>query len=395
MPRSLPRTLSHRPAGDRHVAADRTERGIAPWQRTPPTSAPDPTNNAGSWSVVSAAGRVRGSGTFFRWAGLVTNHPCVSYPPVLSSVTMKPVVVAVPFVGRAWVVALLAVPVVLTSACSEESSGQPPTASQESSTSASAPAGSQKTATVPGMAGRLVFGKAGGVYEDGTFFVMDADGTGEQAIEGADRTCCGRVSHDESMLLFAGFTDDDRITVATEPFEGGTPRLLPLPGSTLNLGPGAWSPDGKRIAVQGWDGTDPSKDGLYLVDSDDGGHRVRLTHEADGRNHLPGDFSPDGRWLAFNNENTTMQSQGNLEIMDVSKGGVPRPLTTTDDVGVGAIRFSPDGRRILFADGRLSPVALCGPSAPTGPASPRCGTTTPRSRLTRPGRPTANRSCSP
>lgn len=282
------------------------------------------------------------------------NHPCVSCPPVWSSVTMRLVVVAVPFVCRAWVAALLAVPVVLTSACSEESSGQSPTATQQSPTSANTTAGSQQTATVPGMAGRLVFGKAGGAYEDGTFFVMDADGTGERAIEGADRTCCGRVSHDESMLLFAGFTDDDRVTVATEPVEGGTPRLLPLPGRTLNLGPGAWSPDGKRIAVQGWDESDSGKDGMYLVDSDDGGHRVRLTHEADGRNHLPSDFSPDGRWLIFNNENTSMQSQGNLEIIDLDKGGAPQPLTTTDDVGVGAIRFAPDGRRILFADGRLS-----------------------------------------
>ena len=258
-----------------------------------------------------------------------------------------------PNVWRAGVVSLLVAPVVMTSACSSESSGQPPTGAQQSPPASSATSGSQ-TATVPGLAGRLVFGKAGGSYEDGTFFVMDADGTGEQAIEGADRTCCGRVSHDESMLLFAGFTDDDRITVAVEPIEGGTPRLLPLPGRTLNLGPGAWSPDGKRIAVQGWDETDPGKDGMYLVDSDDGGHRVRLTHEADGRNHLPGDVSPNGRWLVFNNENTSMQSQGDLQIIDLRQGGPPRQLTTTDDVGVGAIRFSPDGRRILFADGRLS-----------------------------------------
>jgi hypothetical protein len=144
-----------------------------------------------------------------------------------------------------------------------------------------------------------VFAKAGGAYEDGTFFLMNADGTGEQAIDGAGRTCCGRVSHDASRLLVAGLTDDDRITVAIVPIDGGTRRLLPLPGSTLNLGPGAWSPDDKRIAVQGWDDTDHGKDGLYLVDSDNGGHHVRLTRATEGHAHVPGDFSPDRRWLVF------------------------------------------------------------------------------------------------
>jgi Tol biopolymer transport system component len=208
---------------------------------------------------------------------------------------------------------------------------------------------------VPGLAGRLVFSKAGGRYEDGTLFVMNADGTSERSIKGADRTCCGRVSHDGSMLLFAGLTDDGRITVAVLPIEGGTPRLLPLPGSTLNLGPGAWSPDGRRIAVQGWDDTDHSRDGLYLVDSDDGGHRVRLTHAPEAHAHLSGDFSPNGRWLVFSNEDASTPSQGNLEILDLRRGSPPRKLTTTDDVGVGGIRFSPDGHTVLFADGRLSP----------------------------------------
>jgi WD40 repeat protein len=276
-------------------------------------------------------------------------------PPASATDHQEEVVAVVPEV-RIGVFALLAGPVVLATGCSDESTPAATPATTHSAASTIASSGPGKTPTVPGLAGRLVFAKAGGAYEDGTFFLMNADGTDEQAIDGADHTCCGRVSHDGSMLLVAGLTEDDRVTIAIVPIDGGTPRLLPLPGGTLNLGPGAWSPDDKRIAVQGWDDTDHSKDGLYLVDSDNGGHRVRLTRAPEGHAHLPGDFSPDGRWLVYGNENAvTTPSQGNLEIIDLHQGGPPRRLTSTDDIGLGATRFSPDGRQILFADGRLSP----------------------------------------
>jgi hypothetical protein len=32
---------------------------------------------------------------------------------------------------------------------------------------------------------------------------------------------------------------------------------IPLPDETINLGPGAWSPDGKSIAFQVWDEQNP------------------------------------------------------------------------------------------------------------------------------------------
>jgi Tol biopolymer transport system component len=85
-----------------------------------------------------------------------------------------------------------------------------------------------------------------------------------------------------------------------------------LPGTTLNLGPGAWSPDGRGIAVQSWDEAHPDRDGMYLIDSDEGGHRVRLTKERDGVNHLPSDFSPDGTHLVFLEEHTDTEGAGQL-----------------------------------------------------------------------------------
>jgi hypothetical protein len=42
---------------------------------------------------------------------------------------------------------------------------------------------------------------------------------------------------------------------------GSHKRTIPLPDATLNLGPGAWSPNGARIAFEGWDETNPGRNG--------------------------------------------------------------------------------------------------------------------------------------
>jgi WD40-like Beta Propeller Repeat len=211
-----------------------------------------------------------------------------------------------------------------------------------------------------GLTGHLVYSKAGGVYGEATYFTSNADGTHEGEIPGPpEETGGARVNAEETMLLYAGFPDTSpgqplRVTVGIQPLDGvEPPRYLPLP-DTLNLGPGAWSPDGSRIAVQGWDKAHPNRDGMYLVDSDDGGHRVRLTKERDGVNHSPSDFSPDGKRLVFLEEHTDTQGAGQLFIMDIARQGRPRPLTPPDFGANGSARFSPDGELILFADGRLS-----------------------------------------
>lgn len=243
---------------------------------------------------------------------------------------------------------------VLLAGCAEDGSGKP-SPTREGRTSAAPTAPSTDLPQAEDLSGRLVYGKAGGRYADGTYFARPAQGVEEKGIPGAEETCCGRVSADGRQILFAGFPKDGRVTVGVVGLDGTGLHYLPLPGTTLSLGPGAWSPDGRRIAVQGWDESRPKRDGLYLVDSADGGHLTRLTHESDGVSHVPGDFSPDGQSLVFIEEHDDAPSTGQLFILNLTEGGPPRPLTPPDfGAGIGSVRFSPDGRFVLFADGRLS-----------------------------------------
>ena len=124
-------------------------------------------------------------------------------------------------------------------------------------------------------------------------------------------------------------TKDDRITVGVFPLSGGRPRALPLPPGTLNLGPGAWTPDGQQIVVQGWDDSHEAVSGMYVVDSADGGHRTRLTHELRRTNDIPGDVSPDGSSLVFLRERagaTGNTSEGSLMVMRLDGTGGIRAL---------------------------------------------------------------------
>jgi len=75
-------------------------------------------------------------------------------------------------------------------------------------------------------------------------------------------------------------------------------RPLPLvPGMALFCG--VWSPDGARLACEGFGGDDGSLNGVYTLRSSDGGDLQRVTRAA--FDDCPADYSPNGhRLLVFN-----------------------------------------------------------------------------------------------
>ena len=203
--------------------------------------------------------------------------------------------------------------------------------------------------SAPALKGHLVFTRAGGRYADETIFVADADGSHQRQLTRAGSSCCPRATRDGKRLLLSASAPGGRITTATMNRDATEYTRLPLPDDTINLGPGAWSPDGTKIAFEGWDDAKPTRGGIYLGRWPDNRDLTRVT-KAHG--DIPGDFSPDGKRLAFFRQRPGEQSVGSVWVVGVD-GKNPRRLTPEKMLaGFGTVRWSPDGSKILFQDAR-------------------------------------------
>jgi Tol biopolymer transport system component len=196
--------------------------------------------------------------------------------------------------------------------------------------------------------------------------VMRADGTGPRAIPLRAPSCAGciHVSPDGTQLLTAAAAGK-RITTAVEGLDGSGYHALPLPGHTLNLGPGAWSRNGRRIAFEGW-GSDRVQNGLYDANVDGTALR-RLTKSPGGDHDIPLVYSPNGAWLLFARSKTADDSDpADLFAVSSSGGRVYKLNPAGTDVrwGFGSpASWSADSRTVAFAALDDTPAADAGRSA--------------------------------
>jgi hypothetical protein len=95
--------------------------------------------------------------------------------------------------------------------------------------------------------------------------------------------------------------DDGRLTTSVFDVDGSGYAVLSIDDPTLQLGYGAWSPDGTRFVTGGWDETRDGRKGLYTRRSADGGDIVRLTDAGIRADFpmTPGGYSPDGSRILF------------------------------------------------------------------------------------------------
>jgi Tol biopolymer transport system component len=180
------------------------------------------------------------------------------------------------------------------------------------------------------------------------------DGTNEHKLSEFGKSCCPWATVDGSRILIGAASPDGRITVQVSKPDGSDASILPLPAGTLQLAAGPFSPDGKRILRESFEGSPMQPSGLRITDVD-GSHVVQITT----RHFIPGDWSPDGkRLVVFDNADPTSEppAAGSLYVLNADGSGL-RQLTT-DATQVQCCfnyRWSPDGSKILFAspDGSL------------------------------------------
>ena len=197
------------------------------------------------------------------------------------------------------------------------------------------------------LQGHILFTRAGGRFGDETLYVAKADGTSQRRISNFGRTCCPWATRSGSRIVFGGSAPDGRITAVTANLDGSKRTVLPLPKGTLELASGPFSPDGKMLAREGF-GEQPSQGGIYLTRASDGKIIRRVTR----RQFIPGDFSPDGKQLVvFAQPDGGDPRPGSLWLVQTSGKGLHRLTPATTQVQCcGNYRWSPDGKKILFAD---------------------------------------------
>jgi WD40 repeat protein len=256
--------------------------------------------------------------------------------------------------------------VVVLGACSGAGSGdetsqettRPPVtvAGRDTGSTAAAPTTSGGSGPAA-LDGTILFSRWGGEYGSSSFFVVNADGTGERKLGDQDM-CCPYVAGDGSRAVIV---TTERIEVVN--LDGSGSTILEPPGDTLNLWTGPFSPDGTQIAYAGWDPTDPTRDGIYIGSSDDPSDVVQIM----AADHVPGaaaetpfafanDFSPDGRQLVLYQPapGDSNNQFGSLSVINLDGTGHRR--LTPDGIKIPCCaHWSPDGSKILFSaiDGRM------------------------------------------
>ena len=197
----------------------------------------------------------------------------------------------------------------------------------------------------PGTNGLISFTRFDPALDQDVVYTINPDGSGERPLlVGAES---GHWSPDGSRILVGPDCCAERIL---NPDDGSYTELPTFyPDLGLFLGCNVWSPDGARLACEGF-GDQPSADGVYTIRSSDGGDVRRVTSGAD--DDYPGDYSPNGKRIVFLRSSF---DSGSIAIYTVKPDGSDLRQLTPPGMNLDFTggSWSPQGNEILLS-GKLS-----------------------------------------
>src|SRR4051794_36413378 len=155
---------------------------------------------------------------------------------------------------------------------------------------------SEASAKVPGPNGRIVFSQFDGSFEQTFTYTVNPDGT---ALRPLFQRGHSELPHwAPSGRRIAIFCCDNGMVAHIIKPDTKRFRQLPNHDPALELHCGfSWSRVG-RLACEGFGISDPSLTGIYSIRARDGRGLQRITTNRGG-DDIPGAYSPDGRRMAF------------------------------------------------------------------------------------------------
>jgi Tol biopolymer transport system component len=193
-----------------------------------------------------------------------------------------------------------------------------------------------------GSNGKLVVNSDNRVTGEEQVYTVDPDGTDRRLI--ANNAEVGGWSPDGSLIALFGDTGERLYNPDT-----GASRDLGLPDRHypgLLLFCAVWSPDGARLACEGFGTDDPTLNGVYTVRSSDGGDLQRVTSDPNG-DDCPSDYSPNGKQLVV----TVSPPDSPQALFAVKANGTRRTQLTPFDLAFNFCNgsWSPQGNEILLS----------------------------------------------
>jgi TolB protein len=203
--------------------------------------------------------------------------------------------------------------------------------------------------------GAALAASAGALLDNASIYTVNPDGSHEHQVLpfGAH---CPRWSPDGTLIAAACAGALAPRSSAAIINGDGSYRVLPRTDpDRLETHCPVWSPDAARLACEGCGETDPSLNGVYTIRTSDGGGLTRVTSNPGGAD-IPGDYSPNGKRRVLGRVDSTDPASVGLYVVRLSDNRLRQITPARTLVGESGGDWSPQGNEIVFPQ-RVTPDA--------------------------------------